>query len=245
MALLLELGVFYAAFAAAYISPSDIFYMFRVHAFSVPYLVAIMLAFILVKGQNVYRNIAYLISIYLVFVFVLCDVNVQKVWYLGNRQDDKVIERIKGNLLPQMKENQHYRLSTLGNLYGQRKFADKKYISGSPCGEYYGMPYILDIFFSSGFFAYEAYNPIWGDSMYLPVGIFYGRTNENMTDEQKADAEVFARHFGPNKDYLATSVRRLRPFPRKPYMVVDEKDIILMLGDTAHKDLLVKTIKED
>ena len=248
LALFLETGIFYAAFAAAYISPSDIFYMFRVHAFSVPYLAAVMLAFILVKGQNLYRNVAYIISVCLLCVFMQCNFTAQKIWYLGHRQDDKAVERVKVELLGQIEPNKQYRLATLGNFYGAKKFADIKFASMATMEtfrEYWGAQHFLDIFFSSCFFAYEPYNPIWGDAMYLPVGIFYGRTNENIADGQKADAEVFARHFGSDKDYLVTSVRRLRSFPRKPYIAVSEKDIILMLGDTAQKDLLIKTIQED
>lgn len=244
--LFLELGLFWAAFAAAYISSHSIFGMFRVHAFSVPYLVGVMFAFILLKGDNFYRNAAYVISVCLLYVFMECNFMAQKVWYLGNGQDDKAVERVKGALLPQIEPHKHYRLSTLSNLQGQRKFARKQFVAVTIYAEYYNMSYFLDIFFSNGFFAYEAYNPIWGDSQYVPRGvIFYGTTNENITPKQKMEASLFAQHFGKDKDNLIKAVRRLRPFPREPYMAVGEKDIILMLGDTANKDLLVKTIQDN
>ena len=243
MVLGLELCLFYAAFTAAYISSTDAFYLFRVHAFSVPYLAAVMLMFVWCKGNRLSKNAAYIISLYLCFVFGQCDFNVQKVWYLGNRQDDKIVERIKSNLLPQMVAGQHYRLSTLGNLYGQRKFAKKQFIAVTPYGEYYNMPYVLDIFFSSGFFAYEPYNPIWGDSQYLPSGvIFYGTTNENLILEQKSEAELFARCSWTDKDILTSKIRRLKPYPKQPYMYVGDKDIFLMLSDGAHKEMLIKEV---
>jgi hypothetical protein len=246
IALLLEIGVFYAAFVAAYISPSDIFYMYRVHVFSVPYLVAVMLAVILLQGKNVYKNAAYVIGICLVWVFVQCNLMTQKVWYLGSKQDDKIVERIKINLLPRMDKNKHYRLSTLGNLYGCRKFAKKQFIAVTPYEEYYNMPYILDIFFSNGFFAYEPYNPIWGDTQYMPSWvIFYGTSNENIASDERNEAAEFSKYSGHDKDNLIKAVRRLRPFPREPYMAVGDKDIILMLGNTQYEDLLVKTIQED
>jgi hypothetical protein len=248
LVLLLEVSIFYAAFAAAYISPFESFYMFRVHAFSIPYLVGVMLAVILLQGKNVYKNAAYVISICLVWVFVQCNLMTQKVWYLGNRQDDDAIERIKADLLPKMEAEKHYRLSALGGFYGCQKFADIKFISDEKkeiYREYYGAPHFLGIFFSNGFFAYEAYNPIWGDAMQLPVGYFYGTSNENIASAEKDEAAEFSKYSGHDKDNLIKAVRRLRPFPREPYMAVGDKDIILMLGNTQYEDLLVKTIQED
>ena len=243
-----EIAAFYVAFVAAYISPFESFYMFRVHAFSIPYLVGVMLAVIWLKGNNFYRNVAYFISVCMVWVFVQCNLMTQKVWYLGNRQDDDAIERIKADLLPKMEAEKHYRLSALGGFYGCQKFADIKFISDEKkeiYREYYGAPHFLGIFFSNGFFAYESYNPIWGDAMQLPVGYFYGTSNENIASEEKDEAAEFSKYSGHDKDNLIKAVRRLRPFPREPYMAVGDKDIILMLGNTQYEDLLVKTIQED
>lgn len=246
--LCLELASFYAAFAAAFVAPFDSFYMFRVHAFSVPYLVGVMLAVILLQGKNVYKNAAYVISICLVLVFVQSNLTTQKIWYLGNLQDDKAIERIKADLLPQMEAEKHYRLSALGNFYGCQKFAGIKFISDEKkeiYREYYGAPHFLGVFFSNGFFAYEAYNPIWGDAMQLPVGYFYGTSNENIALEERKEAAKFSEYSGKDKDSLIKAVRRLRLFPREPYIAIGDKDIVLMLGNTQHEDLLVQGILDN
>jgi hypothetical protein len=104
----------------------------------------------------------------------------------------------------------------------------------------------LDIFFSAGFFAYEPYNTIWGDSQYMPSGvIFYGVNNENLILEQREEAESFARRAWPDKDMVISKIRRLKPYPKQPYVYVGDKDVVLMLSDGGHKNILERAISSN
>lgn len=245
----IELAVLYGAFILAYVSPFNFFYIFRIHSYSVPYLVALMFAFVILFAQRLYKNLALLVAVCLVCCYVACDISVQKVWFLGNSQDDRAVERIKSHLLPKMVKDKHYRLSTLGNFYGRKKFACMTFVAADKAEryrEYWGAPYFITTFFSSGLFAYETSNPIWGDSIYMPNGfVFYATNNEILLGTQKIEAQLFAQHFKGDKSYFATQIRQLHPYPKEPYMLVEDKDIVLMLSDTAHKDVLIRNILEN
>ena len=222
----------YAMFCVAYISPQDVFRMFRVHSYSVPYFAAILFALVWQNGKKIHKNIIFALGVMLIFLFVKADVTAQKIWYLGNVQDEAIVERMKKDLLPELKKGMHYRLSTIGNLYGRQKFAGVRFVSDEKretYKEYWGAPYFLAILFSAGFWAYEAENPIWGDAMYIGDSVFYGTSNENIYLENIITAGIFAMYFGDDKKELNLRLRKLKPFPQKPYYTIGGKDIFLMM----------------
>ncbi len=237
----------YALFCVAYISPYDVFNMFRIHVYSVPFGVAVLFAFVGKNGKTPCLNAAFVLSCVLIFWFIKADVTTQKIWYLGNKQDEMAVERMKNDLLPELKKGKHYRLSTIGNLYGREKFAEV--ISGSEqereiYREYWGAPYFVPIFFSAGFWGYEAENPIWGDAMYIKEDIFYGTSNENISLEDIIKARIFAMYFGDDKKDLNLLLRKLKPFPQKPYYIIGRKDIFLMMdNNNAHKANLLNKMR--
>lgn len=250
--LLVIAGIFcliYAMFCVAYISPQNVFHMFRIHVYSVPYFAAILFAFIVQNGDNKYKNIAFVLGMILIFLFLKADLIAQKVWYLGNKQDDALVERVKHELLPQLEPNKHYRLSTIGNLYGRQKFAGIRFASDGKMEayrEYWGGAYFLSIFFSAGFWGYEAENPIWGDALYFSHAIFYGTSNENIDKKDVIISRLFARTFGDDKLSQISPLRKLKPFPQRPYYAIGNKDIFLMFEDKPLiKDMLIENMKKD
>ena len=113
----------YLAFFLAFITPHDFFDTFRIHFFSVPYLMAVLFAIAFSCGGNGSRNLALAAAAVMMCVYIRTDIYAQKIWLLGNRQDELYVERIKQDLLPRLKPGKKYRLTTLGGLYGREKFA--------------------------------------------------------------------------------------------------------------------------
>ena len=240
------LALLYVIFALAYVSPYDVFFMFRIHSYSVPYFYAILWACVWVGGTKLHHNLLLLFMLGLVCLFIRADFVVQKVWYLGNKQDAAAVERIKEELLPELISQKAYRLSTIGNLYGRQKFAKINFASEykkDVYREYWGAPYFLSILFSSGFWGYEEKNPIWGDAIYLGDNIVYGTNNENLSREEELKAKIFAMDFGTDKDKMIPAIKQLQVFPKKPYFFVGEKDIFLMLSNDARvKNVLISNM---
>ena len=238
----------YALFCAAFISPHGAFHMFRIHVYSVPYFAAILFAFVLKNGKKEYRNIVFVLSCWLVFLFIKADVITQKIWYLGDKQDKAIVERVKNDLLPELKHGKHYRLSAIGNLYGWQKFANIRFFSDTKreiYREYWGGPYFIPIFFSAGFWAYEAENPIWGDALYLGNDIFYGTSNENIRPEEVMKARIFAWHFDDEYREFPSKINTLQAFPKEPYFIVGKKNIVLMMdNDRNNKMKLLNKIRK-
>lgn len=239
---LVVIALCYASIACAYVSPHPIFHVLRVHSFSIPYFIGILFMIIVKYGSRLLKNVTLLAILVLIVGFVHIDFMVQKVWYLGNRQDEMAIERIKGEILPNLKPNQHYRLSVLGNFYGREKFSHYRYISDvkrENYREYFGFPYFYNVFFSQGLWGHEAFNPIWGDAFYIGSWVYWGANNENIEPKEKKAADEFARTWGNDREQIWFALRHLRTYPQAPYYFVGEKDILLMLGeDEKHREIL-------
>ena len=81
----------YLAFFLAFIAPHDFFDTFRVHFFSVPYLIAVLLAVAVTCGGRGCRNMAQAAAAVLVCVYAGTDFYAQKIWLLGNRQHEMYV----------------------------------------------------------------------------------------------------------------------------------------------------------
>ena len=229
----------YLAFFLAFIAPHDFFDTFRVHFFSVPYLIAVLLAVAVTCGGRGCRNMAVAAAAVLVCVYAGTDFYAQKIWLLGNRQDEMYVERIKQDLLPRLEPGKKYRLTTLGGLYGRKKFAgmhdEYSLRTYERDRELFRAPLYVSVMFSSGFFLAEPGSPIWGDAMYLGGGIFYGITPENIAEGKRLDAEIFAKSFGTDMEAQLAALKIMEPYPAADYCFVGEKDIFLMMPE-IHND---------
>ena len=175
----------------------------------------------------------------LVCVYAGTDFYAQKIWLLGNRQDEMYVERIKQDLLPRLEPGKKYRLTTLGGLYGRKKFAgmhdEYSLRTYERDRELFRAPLYVSVMFSSGFFLAEPGSPIWGDAMYLGGGIFYGITPENIAEGKRLDAEIFAKSFGTDMEAQLAALKIMEPYPAADYCFVGEKDIFLMMPE-IHND---------
>ena len=240
----------YLAFFLAFITPHDFFDTFRIHFFSVPYLTAVLFAIAFSCGGNGSRNLALAVAAVMMCVYIRTDIYAQKIWLLGNRQDELYVERIKQDLLPRLKPGKKYRLTTLGGLYGREKFAGISTVYSLRTyerdRELFRAPMYVSVMFSSGFFLSEPESPIWGDAMYLGGGIFYGITPENIMKGKRLDAEIFARTFGLDKEAQLWALRIMRPYPAADYCFIGEKDIFLMMPQVRYdRETLAGIIQEE
>ena len=240
----------YLAFFLAFIAPHDFFDTFRIHFFSVPYLMAVLFAIAFSCGGNGSRNLALAAAAVMMCVYIRTDIYAQKIWLLGNRQDELYVERIKQDLLPRLKPGKKYRLTTLGGLYGREKFAGISTVySLRTCErdrELFRAPMYFSVMFSSGFFLSEPESPIWGDAMYLGGGIFYGITPENIMKGKRLDAEIFARTFGLDKEAQLDTLKIMMPYPAADYCFIGEKDIFLMMPQVRYdRETLIGIIQEE
>ena len=225
----------YLAFILAFLSPYDFFEKFRVHFFSVPYLLAVLFAVVFSCGTRGSRNTAFATAIVLIYIYIGTNFYAQKIWLLGNKQDDLYVERIKHDFLPRLVPGRKYRLATLGGLYGREKFTGVNNIyflrTYDRDQELFRFPMYFNVIFSSGFFLSEADNPIWGDALFINGRVFYGTTSELIPSEKDLSARAFA--YSPAKD-LDARLRALHSMealsPAKCFFV-GEKDIFLMLPE--------------
>lgn len=240
----------YLAFFLAFITPHDFFDTFRIHFFSVPYLTAVLFVIAFSCGGNGSRNLALAVAAVMMCVYIRTDIYAQKIWLLGNRQDELYVERIKQDLLPRLKPGKKYRLTTLGGLYGREKFAGISTVYSLRTyerdRELFRAPMYVSVMFSSGFFLSEPESPIWGDAMYLGGGIFYGITPENIMKGKRLDAEIFARTFGLDKEAQLDTLKIMMPYPAADYCFVGEKDIFLMMPQVRYdRETLAGIIQEE
>ncbi len=237
----------YAAFCLAFATPHDFFETFRIHSYSVPYLMAVLFAVPFVCGNKLLRNLALAVAVALICLFAKADYWAQKVWLLGNRQDELYTERIKADLLPRLQPGKKYRLTTLGGLYGREKFAGVEHAYSQRIyernRELFTGPLYVSIMFSSGFFLSESENPILGDAVYLEGIIFYGMTTENIPKDKMIDAELFAKSFGNDKEAQLQALKIMQPYPSSKYCFVGQKDIFLMMPQVgSDKEKLIRFI---
>lgn len=238
----------WSAFGLAYVSLFDFFYTYRIHALSVPYLLGIIFAGVAKRGRMWQKNLALFGAVICICGFLRADFLVQKIWVLGNNQDERLFERIRRDFMPKIPENKNFRLSTMGEISGREKFANMGFTPGNLRDRYreiYTFPYFVGIFFSEGLFLYEEKNPILGDGMFLVDTLFYGVNNSEVKPEDKSLSEAFAKNYGTDREEMLASLLKLRPYPDRNYYFIGQKDIFLMLkGGSEQRRILARSIRE-
>lgn len=226
------IGLIYVSFTMAFMSPSDFFYTYRIHFFSVPYIGAILFALSLFGGKRWLGNAALALAFILVLSYAKADITAQKVWVLGDKLDEYTADRVRSDIMKELVPGKNYRLFVQGGFYGREKFADNNYIFGEErerLRELYGYSKFLHHIFSSGLFLYEAENPIWGDAMFIQSSFVYVLSgNENLSKENTEKAIFFAA-----REDIAAPIERflgLKAFPAVPYLFASDKTIYLKLG---------------
>lgn len=243
------IGLVYAAFLTSFVSSYDFFYIYRVHCYSVPYVFAVLFAIVWQKGNKWLRNVALVGTCLLLNSFLLADFETQKIWYLGNTQDEKMIERVRQEIFPRLQKGKHYRLATLGDIAGGFKLLSLRDKNISPelrerYREFYTVEYYLPIYFSNGLFLYEDENPIWGDALRIGFDFFYGLLNERVALKDKISAHIFSRSFGEDKDEMLSALSQMRSYPHPNYYFIGQKDIFLMFENgMADRDALVAKLR--
>ncbi len=225
----------------SWISQAVIFRYYRINSFSYPYVVALMFAVVLLKGEKWQCNLAWGVVLLMLHFFIRADFMTQKVWYLGSQQDARIIERIRKDVLPQMVPNRGYRLATLGELNGQAKFAQKKLLPNyfDYMREYGYYASYLPIFFSHAFFITESDNPIIGDAnFFCCTELMYLNNNEYLSRSERVEQEQMLYNKPSDVKAVYNALELMSVFPHEKYYFVGRKDIILRLGD----DLLRKSL---
>ena len=237
------IGLFYAAFILAYLSPFGVFKVMRIHSFSVPYIAAVLFAIGYLYGDKFKRNMVFTAAVILAFLYLKADFMAEKVWYLGTEQDERTVDRVRAELLPKLETGKHYRLSSVGTFYGRQKFAGFDELSAEEretYREYYGYGLYLYRFFSAGLFFYEKENPIWGEATYFGNYLNYFLIYESISHQDTINAYVFAKHFGTDKENLIAAADRLCAYPCRNFYYVGQKDILLMVSDDDISRLVLK-----
>lgn len=226
----------------SWISQMEVFRYYRINSFSYPYVLGLMFAVVLLKGYKWQKNLAWGSVLLLLFFFIRADFMVQKVWYLGDRQDGSIMERLRKDVFPQMISGRGYRLATIGELYGQAKFAQKKLLPDyfDYVREYGYYASYLPIFFSHAFFITEAVNPIVGDAnFFCCMDLMYLNNNEHLSRSERVAQEQFMYDLPTDVGEVYEALELMKIFPHEKYYFVGEKDIILRLGDDLPRKILL------
>ncbi len=227
------LGTGFAMSVSSWFAVKEVFHYYRTNSFSFPYVAALFFAVAELRGGLCVRNSARVMVLLLLFYFVQADLAVQKVWYLGNQQDTKIMERVKKDVLPEITRGQRYRMAVVGNLYGQAKFAENKFIPEYTdyVREYGYYPFYLPIFFSHGFFLTEAMNPVAGDANYYAGGMIYINNNEHLSAAQRNAESEKLYEIPADVSAVYNAIETLSVFPAGKYYFVGTKDIIIRFSD--------------
>lgn len=238
----------YALCASAWLAPKYIFHYYRINSFSFPYTMGILYALIWLNGKQWTKNVVWAMGMIMLFLFIRADIIAQKIWHLGNQQDTRIVERIKKDVLPELVKGRVYRMSTVGELHGQAKFAQKVFMPErfDHIREYYYYPFYLPIFFSHSFFSTEAFNPVWGDANYFDIVIMmFINNNEYITKEEQKKSLNFLYARPIDRMQVWNALAAMQTFPKEKYYYIGSKDIILRLGDDMpRKYLLLQDIQK-
>jgi len=236
-------GLIFTMFVTTYVSPWAAWSMMRTNVYSVPYFLAIMFAILVVFENQFLKNLGMVAAVVLIICFANADFNAQKVWALGRMQDEKVADRMRKRLLPEINQDKHYRMILLGSFYGASKFADKMNIDEEKreiYREIYGWGLYLNKFASSGLFLYEPNNPIWADVWFLGPWLVPNVANDTLRAQDMISVKMFSKKFGADKDKIWVAVDKMRPYPHKNFYYIGQKDIILMLKREEYNQSVLK-----
>ena len=230
MSLLLLFALFIAMLTSAYISPYNIFYTYRINLFSVPYVIGLLFAIAVLCNSKLIKNIAFVCVIALILIFCNANFTIQKIWHLGNKQDEYSADRIKNDLLTQIDFNNKYRLYYIGGLSGRKKFADITYYRAETYDlykEYYSFEYYLGSYLESSLFLTEKYNPIYGNLFIINGLTISIINNEFLTKEEKTKYEQFSKNVPLNKEVI----RQWLINPKKDRVFVNDENIFIYFNE--------------
>ena len=231
------IALFYAMISLAFVSTINIFEIFRINMFSVPYVIAFFFFIPSKFGNRALKNITYITTIVTILGFSLACFEGQKIWHLGNIQDEKAMERVRQDLFKQIDRKNSYRLFIIGNLYGRAKFANKTIYNKlykEKYREFFTYEYFLSHLFSSGLFFTENFNPVYADVFYSRDGmqpilknkVAFLTSNEYMDQKDKERYWFIANY---NRSYKSNVYNSLL-LRKKEKIFIYGNDIIIYLS---------------
>ena len=235
---ILSIITLFSAQLTSFISPHDIFYTFRINLFSTPYIIAILFIITNSNKNIIIKNISLICSIILLFSFIKADFNCQKIWHLGNKQDELATDRIRADLLKKIDLDKRYRLYYIGEFHGRKKFANQysyRLKDNEIFREYYSYEYLICTFFTNGLFIQERYNPIYG-SIFFYRGYnasYLINNNEYLNSEEKFSQSNFI-HTQPNKTNKEKIYNWLISPNKKTTLVIDDDIFIYLSKNHSH-----------
>lgn len=221
----------------SFISPHNTFYFFRINFFSIPYIIAILFIITHTSKNLIIKNFSLICSVIILFNFIKADFITQKIWHLGNKQDELATERLRTNLFPQIDLRKKYRLYYIGEHNGRKKFANQSnYRSYKDIyREYYDYEYLICPFFTSGLFLTENHNPIYGSMLYYiaPQFTHLITNNEYLNNKEKELYEPFAFTL-PKTSQMKEIYNWLTSSNRSKTLVFDEDIFIYISPNYTH-----------
>ena len=167
----------------------------------------------------------------------------QKIWHLGNKQDEYSINRIKNDLLKQIDFSKRYRLYSIGGLFGRRKFAniiDYRGTAHEMYREYYSYEYYISPFLESSLFLTEKYNPIFGNLFIINNIALSFLNNDFITNEERSHYEQFSKAIPLDKE----AIHKWMTTPDKSRVFVHDENIFVYFSDNHEQyKVLMKHFK--
>ena len=164
----------------------------------------------------------------------------QKIWYLGNKQDEMAMDRVRSDLLEQINLDDKYRLYVVGELLGRQKFTNiKNYknLVNQPSSEYYSFAYYLGPFIESSLFFSEKYNPIYGNLFILNGNTIPMLNNEFLSDAERKKYKSFSKTVSINRN----KVRKWLINPKKDRVFVNDENIFIYFNENyGHYKIMMK-----
>lgn len=155
--IVLWLGIFFATVLSSALTttPSETEFMPRVNFYGLNFLYTGALA-VLLQNKNWQRNVGVFLSVLLLFSYIKADLYAQKVWFLGKKAEENLIERISLRIDSQIKSLRIPVVS--GEISLRPHYYRETYQKNSP--------YILNTSFMvrhipSGIFNFYAHQPLF------------------------------------------------------------------------------------
>ncbi len=220
----------YATCISSFLSTHDIFYTYRINFFSIPYILITIFATLSLSSNKFIKNVSFICSIILLSSFIKADTYIQKIWHLGNKQDEQIIEKTRTELLNKIDLNKKYRLYYIGELNGRQKFADTSLYKSNHYEiyrEYYTYAYLISPFISSGLFLTEPYNPIYGAAFfYRGIGNLTLINNNEYLTKKERNNSIFYTKLKPEKKFNPQIYNWLTN-QRKPNIMIKGNNIFI------------------
>ena len=234
ISLLLLFVLLIAMLTSSYISPNNIFYTYRINLFSVPYVIALLFAITVLCNIQIVKNASLICVVALILIFCNANFSTQKIWHLGNKQDEYAVDRIKNDLLKQIDFNKKYRLYSVGGLLGRRKFANITHYKeeyNELYREYYAYEYYIYPFLESSLFLSEKYNPIYGNLFIINGNTIPLLNNEFLTKNDQRKYELFSKSIPFNTE----NIRKWLIDPEKSKVFVYDENILIYFSENIEQ----------